>query len=364
MDVRLALLAITLVPRLGPATAGRLIQHFGSVEALLDSDEEARSAVTGVSAKTAREMGRTVYLEQAVEMKAAAEKVGLDLFTLADSDYPKRLRDIYDPPLVLWGRGHTLDWTMPTVSIVGMRAASSYGLWAAEHFARRLAERGILVVSGMARGIDTAAHRGAVEGGGRTVAVLGTGADVVYPPENAKLYKAISRQGVVLSEFAPGTPPMPGHFPRRNRIISGLAQGTLVIEAGEKSGALITAYMALDQGRDVFALPGDVRSMKSRGTHRLIQQGAKLVGSLEDILQEIFDLKSSALPPSPVIFEPHNLSPVETDIWAALSERPVHIDLLAQQCNRSPSEVMAVLLGMELKNWVMQQPGMLFKRRL
>lgn len=220
------------------------------------------------------------------------------------------------------------------------------------------------VVSGMARGIDTAAHRGALQGGGSTVAVLGTGADVVYPPENKKLYDSICQKGQVLSEFSPGTPPMPGHFPRRNRVISGISQGTLVIEAGEKSGALITAYMALDQGRDVYALPGDVRSMKSRGTHRLIQQGAKLVTAVEDVLQEMPELSPVHAAPSSMAFEPQNLSSHEAKIWAQLSDSPLHIDLLAQQCGTSTSEVMGILLSMELKNWVVQQPGMLFKRRL
>ena len=360
MNRRLSLLALRFVSGLGPSRFRRLLAHFHDVETLLAAGAEALSGVEGIGPAVAQEIGRPESFEQAEKALDQAEKLGLSIVVYGDPDYPPRLTEIFDPPLALWVKGRLPDSDQPALAVVGMRAASSYGLWAADHLARRLAERGVPIVSGMARGIDTAAHQGALEAGGETVAVLGTGADVVYPPENHRLYQAIAEKGAVVSEFVPGTEPNPGHFPRRNRVISGLCQGVIVVEAGEKSGALITALSALDQGRDVYAVPGEIRSMKSRGTHRLIQQGAKLVGSVEDILSELPGWASSQSPS--VQSAPKDMDEDESVVWEALGADLLHIDTLAVKCQRCTSEIMSILLGMELKGWVRQLPGMLFKR--
>ena len=205
----------------------------------------------------------------------------------SDAAYPAALTTIVDPPPVLWSRGRPDVLSAPSVAIVGSRAASPYGLAVAEQLAADLAASGVVIVSGLARGVDSAAHRGALSGGGRTVAVLGSGADVIYPPEHAALAAAIDRSGAVVSELVPGTGPQPWFFPLRNRIISGLSRAVVVIEASEKSGSLITARCALDQGRDVLAVPGNVLTGRSRGAHALLKDGAKIVESADDILEEL-----------------------------------------------------------------------------
>ena len=216
-----------------------------------------------------------------------ANAAGLAPITLSDRAYPSALAAIVDPPFVLWTRGPTDVLHQPAVAIVGSRAGSPYALAVAERLAADLASRGIVIVSGLARGVDSAAHRGALQGGGSTVAVLGSGADRVYPSEHAALAVQIQRTGVVASELAPGTPPLPHFFPLRNRIISGLARAVVVIEAGEKSGSLITARLALEQGRDVLAVPGNVLSGRNRGAHALLRDGARIVETADDVVDEL-----------------------------------------------------------------------------
>jgi DNA processing protein len=216
-----------------------------------------------------------------------AQAASIPAITWSDPAYPVALTTIADPPPVLWTRGRVASLSAPAVAIVGSRAASPYALSVAEQLAGDLAASGLVIISGLARGVDSAAHRGALAAGGVTVAVLGSGVDVVYPPEHAALATAIDRDGAVVSELVPGTEPMPWFFPRRNRIISGLARAVVVIEAGEKSGSLITARCALDQGRDVLAVPGNVLSGRNRGAHALLKDGAKIVESADDILEEL-----------------------------------------------------------------------------
>jgi len=271
--------------------------------------------------------------------------------------YPAALGTIIDPPFVLWARGAIAALESPAVAMVGSRAASPYGLAVAERLAGDLASRGIAVVSGLARGIDSAAHRGAIAAGGSTIAVLGSGVDVIYPPEHAPLAREIESTGVVMSELVPGTPPLPLFFPLRNRIISGLARAVVVIEAGEKSGSLITARMALDQGREVLAVPGNVLSGRNRGAHALLRDGAKIVESADDVLEEL------------QIGEPArrratDLAAPNTDpVLACLTPgEPSDLDALAERSGLSPSRLLPRLFELELEGSVARVGGGRFVR--
>ena len=315
----------------------------------------------GIDEKTARSIRHDVNREFADEQLRRVAKQDVRIVTYWDATYPEMLKKIYDPPILLYAKGAFLE-EANNIAVVGTRSPSEYGRGVAGRLSEGLARRGMTVVSGMARGIDTLAHRGALRGGGRTVAVLGCGLDVVYPPENKKLYEQVAASGAIISEFAMGAEPAGVHFPRRNRIISGLSLGTVVVEAGERSGALITAYMALDQGREVFAVPGSIQSPKSRGTHRLIKEGAKLVEGIEDILAEMPQWRDGG-----ETEEKRNISATlsgqEKDVWEVLSDEPRHIDEIAAKANVTSSEALALLLSLELKNCVRQLSGMRFVRQ-
>ena len=287
---------------------------------------------------------------------------------LADERYPAWLRAIPDPPAVLYCDGQIELQDRQAVAIVGTRQATSYGLRVTETLARELSQLGFTIVSGLARGIDAAAHRAALAAGGRTIAVLGCGVDIAYPPEHAPLQAEIAGCGVVLTEFVHGTPPRPSHFPQRNRIISGLALGVLVVEADENSGSLITARFALEQGREVFAVPGPLDAPMSRGPHGLIKQGAKLVETVDDIIEELLPQlerpkrisKSSgkmlAVPELP------NLSSEEQTMLALMSRDPQHLDDLTERSHLTSAKVAGILLGLELKSVVRQLPGQRYCR--
>ncbi|MBC7106636.1 MAG: DNA-protecting protein DprA [Firmicutes bacterium] len=287
------------------------------------------------------------------------EAGGLRVLTFADGDYPEQLRTIADPPPALFVRG-----TLPPgvyVAIVGTRRASPYGRSVAARLAAGVARAGLVVVSGMARGVDGAAHRGALEAGGRTVAVLGCGPDVVYPREHAGLREEIAASGALVTEFPPGTPPEPWHFPVRNRIISGLSRAVVVVEAGEKSGALITADLALEQGRDVLAVPGHITSPLSRGPNRLIKQGARLVEGPEDVLDELGVGAVGGVPeqrpPVPL------LPPDEERLYGLLGPEPVPLDLLVARSGLTPQAAAAALVYLEMKGLARRLPGPAYLKR-
>lgn len=267
--------------------------------------------------------------------------------------YPPALRHVHDPPEVLWLRGARVDLAggQVAIAIVGARDASAYGVAFAARLAGDLARLGVTVVSGLALGIDAAAHRGALEAGGSTVAVLGCGTDVAYPRRNVRLRDEILATACVVSELPAGTPPSPWNFPRRNRIISGLSLGVVVVEAGERSGSLVTARHALEQGRDVFAVPGPVGSPRSRGPHRLLKGGAKLVESVEDVLEEYPEIRRSLAPPKAAAPRPGST------IVAALQEGPDTLDGIARRLGRQVSEILAELLDLELRGEVFRGPG-------
>jgi len=286
-------------------------------------------------------------------------EVAIRELTLADTAYPAALRTIPDPPSPLYVRGALRDEDRTAVAIVGSRRASAYGLAVAEWLGRELASCGVTVVSGLARGIDAAAHRGALQGGGRTIAVMGCGVDVIYPPEHRRLMAEIIEAGAVVSEFPPGTPPLRHQFPRRNRLISGLTLGVVVVEGREQSGAVITADHALDQGREVFAVPGGIFDETSRAPHRLLQQGARLVARVEDILEE---LGLAALRPPTGAAPAAALAGIEAAVYAQLSLRPQHPDALALRCRLSVAEVNRALSVLEVRGLARAFPGQRYVR--
>lgn len=288
------IVALSQIKGVGPATIKRLKAFFETLTAI--DSQDAGLMQTGLRENVIRRIRSELKDEYVARVKETLYRKNIRTWTMWCSDYPQALLHTYDPPVVLYGRFEGEAFERPQLSIVGTRTPSHYGRGCARRMASELAERGWGIVSGMAYGIDTEAHRGVLDAGGNTVAVLGCGVDVVYPRENRKLYEEIWRTGVILSEYPPGTRPQKGFFPRRNRIISGLTLGTVVVEAAKKSGSLITAHSALEQGRDVFAVPGSIRSPQSEGPHRLIQQGAKLVTSADDVVEEFPHIR----PPSNV----------------------------------------------------------------
>jgi DNA processing protein len=292
-----------------------------------------------------------------------AKRQGIRLVTLEDPGYPELLRTIPDPPLALYVSGSLRESDRVAVAIVGSRRASPYGTQCAERLAYELSLRGVTVVSGLARGIDSAAHRGALRASGRTLAVLGSGVQRIYPPEHEGLAHQVAGAGAVLSEYPMETEPLPHHFPRRNRIISGLSLGVVVVEAAARSGALITADCALEQGREVFAVPGPMTAVTSQGTHQLLKQGARLVTSVDDILEELRLEPQAAAAPCQPCAVPSDLAASERQVLACVGQdQPSFIDSIAAQSGLAAAEVSSVLLQLELKRLVQQLPGKQFVR--
>ena len=350
--------AFTKVTGIGPMRFRRLLDHFGSMQAAWTASSQALGQA-GLDAKVvdAVESARaTVSPAREVER---LDKAGVSVLTWQDAGYPERLRQIYAPPPVVYLRGSLSgadDWA---VAVVGTRRASVYGQEVTRRLAGDLAQSGVTVVSGLARGIDTCAHQAALAAGGRTLAVLGSGVDVIYPRENARLAQSIVENGALISEYPLGTQPEATNFPQRNRIISGLSLGTLVVEADTTSGALITADFANEEGREVFAVPGSILTRGSSGTNRLIQQGAKLVTSVQDILEEL------NLGSVPQQLEMKTLLPeneVEAALLQLLTSEPTHVDDLVRASALPTATVSAALTMMELKGMVRQIGGMSYVR--
>jgi DNA processing protein len=358
-------LALSLTPGIGSTLMRRLLDRFNTPEAVFHAPMKELSKIEGLGEKVAQEI-RKGPLEKVVERELSLlREVGGRVITLKDEEYPKRLKDIYDPPALLYVRGELKKEDEFAISIVGSRKTTPYGRWFTEKVSQELARHGVTIVSGMARGIDSLAHWGAISGGGRTIAVLGCGVDVIYPSENRNLFAKMIDRGAILSEFPMGSPPEGGHFPRRNRIISGLSLGVVVVQASEKSGSLITAGYALEQGREVFAVPGNVGTESSRGTHRLIKEGAKLVESSEDILEEILpqwrrggEATSKVEAPRP------DLPEEERVLYELLGETPLHIDVMIRESRLDPGKVSSLLLNLELKGLVSQWPGKCFSKKM
>ncbi len=354
------LLYLLTIPNIGPGRIRRLLQVFSTLEEIKRAPVQRLVQVEGIDTTLAAQIksgGDPAAVEEQLNYLA---KYGIRTVSIWEKDYPPLLKRIPDPPVVLFYVGDVGVLREPGLAVVGTRTPSSYGKWAATHFTRELTQRGITIISGLARGVDTIAHQTALRTGGKTVAVLGCGVERCYPPENLKIYRQIPRQGALLSEFFIGTGPDATNFPRRNRIISGLSQGTLVIEAGERSGALITAFYALNHNREVFAVPGNVNNPKSTGCNRLIQQGAKLVQTVDDILEEIEQLLPREKPVERPL--PENLGELEQKVYRLLSDEPKHIDYLVMELQEPPSVVLSALLSLELLGFAQQLAGKMFVR--
>ena len=356
-------IGLSSIPGVGRVTFRKLVRHFGSAEHSLAASPGELRDVEGLSFKVLETIGAFDWQRPAEREVSKAEETGVAVITLDDPAYPGRLRDTPDPPLFLYVRGRLVPEDDNAVAIVGTRRPTHYGKTVTHRLAGELASSGFSVVSGMARGIDTEAHRGALAAKGRTIAVLGCGIDVAYPPENRGLVEQISQagRGAVITENPFGTQPEAGYFPARNRIISGLSRGTVIIEASEDSGSLITAQYALEQKRKLFAVPGNIGSPVSRGAHSLIKQGATLVEGVEDILaglgvQEYHARRESAVRPLPP------LSPGETAVFQSLSGEPKHIDRLLQESRVTAGALSGALVTLELKGLAKQLPGKYFVR--
>jgi DNA processing protein len=366
-------LELRAVKGLGPITYTRLINRFGSPEAIRKANLSELVATGDLSPSLAHALQKPPpdNIQKQVRRELDAVEAGqFSILTLADPQYPARLKTIADPPPVLYYTGQLLEHDQQALAIVGARKGSHTGRAITRQLSGDLADLGFTIVSGLARGIDTEAHEGALASTGRTVAVLGCGIDQTYPPENTKLRQHIERNGAVLSEFPMGTSPQSFHFPQRNRVISGLSLGIIVTEATLKSGSLITARMALEQNREVFAVPGNVTHPLSHGPHRLIQQGAKLVEKPWDIVEEILPMlepsfrKHLETKQNVVKTQPSTvgLGPEEQDIFDRIPLEPVSLDELIAQGSYSSSEVMSILLSLEMKGLIKQVPGLQYVR--
>jgi DNA processing protein len=348
-----AWIALGQVSGLGGEGQRQLLQVFGSPSAIFAA--ASSSLAQYVKPAIAKAIGQGIDEAVLVTLASWLDDPNNGIVTLADVDYPRSLLNIPDPPLLLYIKGKRALLNAPALAIVGSRNATPQGLSNAESFAQALSGAGICIVSGMAHGIDAAAHRGGLLGRGSSIAVIGTGLDKVYPAANRELALMLASQGLLVSEFALGTPPLAANFPRRNRIISGLSMGCLIVEASLQSGSLITARLASEQGRDVFAIPGSIHSPQARGCHHLIKQGAKLVECAQDILDELVGLSMSAPDGQTSIPESHPL-------YSYLGFDPVDLDTLSSRSGLTIEALSAILLQLELEGRVSTLPGGLYQR--
>jgi DNA processing protein len=351
-------IGLKAVPGIGNVAFRRLLEHFNTPEAALSAPSGIIAGIRGITPAVIEGINNGEWRRFAEEECRRLETAAVRLVTFVSPDYPKSLFEIPDPPPFLYVKGELCS-RETAIAIVGSRRATPYGLMTTGKLAGELASHGICVVSGMARGVDTAAHKGALQAGGRSIGVLGCGVDRIYPPENLALFNEMAEKGCLVSEFPLGTMPLAENFPRRNRIISGLCSGVLVVEAAEKSGSLITAQYALEHGRDVFAVPGNISFVTSRGCNRLIKQGAKLVDCVEDILEEFphYNSASAGTPLFRTTPRTFALTPKEAAIYELLAHSPLHIDDIISQTELTAGEVSSMLLHLELKGAVTPLPG-------
>ena len=371
-------ISLNMTPQIGPRAATKLLERFGSAENVFHAKRSELESLR-LRAESVESILKKEFHDKAEEELNNVKKSGGDVLILDDGVYPYLLREIADPPITLYVRG---DWRQcfeqPCIGVVGSRKCSTYGENASEMLSRDLAANGVCVVSGLARGIDTAAHRGAIDGKGRTIAVLGTGIDGVYPKENSKLVEQIlASGGAIVSQFPLGTPPLRENFPYRNRIISGLSLGILIIEASERSGSLITARLAMEQNREVLAVPGNITSKNSFGTNYLIKEGAKLVQHWQDVVSELPpEIAAQLLPPkiddaknvnkinAPEL-APANLSDNERLIWQTLSaDEAMHIDVLMETSKLAFGDLNAAILGLDMRDLIRVLPGKHYARKI
>ncbi|WP_103030358.1 DNA-processing protein DprA [Salinibacter altiplanensis] len=365
-----ALIGLSLVSGVGPQRLRALLAAFETPSAIFRASRSTLTQVDGVGEQTAEAILTFDDRASVRHEMERADDLGASLVSPWDERFPNRLREIYDPPAFLWMRGTLPESDRPMVTVVGTRRCTDYGRTQAHHFGAELARRGFTVVSGLAYGIDAAAHKGALDAGGRTIAVLGSGIGRIYPQKHTALAERIAESGAVLSEYGLDAEPDAPHFPKRNRIVSGLALGTLVVESHAEGGALITARLAVEQNREVFAVPGAITKNSSRGTNRLIQRGhAKLVLEVEDMLEELpavtvkepgdVDADTVTAGSGP---DPSGLSGDASVLYDALSATPVHVDELCEETGLDPSTALPTLLKLEFNGLVRQLAGKQFRR--
>ena len=371
-------IALNMTPGVGPRAATKLLERFGSADAVFHGRRTELESLR-MKPHTIESILKREFHEKAETELERVKALGGDILILDDGSYPAMLREIDDPPPVLYVKG---DWQacfdQPGVGVIGSRMCSTYGVNASEMLSRDLASRGITIVSGLARGIDTAAHRGAIAGKGKTIGVIGTGIDTVYPKENNRLVQEIlDSGGCIVSQFPLGTPPLAENFPYRNRIISGLSLGVLIVEASERSGSLITARLAMEQNREVMAVPGNITSGNSFGTNYLIKSGAKLVQQWQDVVAELpSEIAAAILPPKiekqkaedasrqPELI-PADMNENERKIWSILNpDEPVHIDILLEQSGLSFGDLNTALVSLDIRDLIRVLPGKHYARRI
>lgn len=371
-------ISLNMTPGIGPRKATQLLERFGSAENVFHARRSELETLR-LKPETTESILKQEFHEKAEEELEKVKSSGGDVLILDDGSYPFLLREIADPPITLYVKGNwQACFDAPCIAVVGSRKCSTYGENASEMLSRDLASNGVCIISGLARGIDTAAHRGAIKGRGKTIAVLGTGINQIYPKENARLVEEIlDSGGAIISQFPLETPPLRENFPYRNRIISGLSLGVLIVEASERSGSLITARLAMEQNREVMAVPGNITSKNSYGTNYLIKSGAKLVQQWQDVVAELpEEISAKILPPlidkettaeknvqGPLL--PANLTENEKKIYQLLStDEPVHFDVLFESANLKVGDVSAALLGLEMNEFIKVLPGNCFVKKL
>lgn len=360
-DLLIPLINLLNVRGLGPRKVRSLVNTFPDIDSIFGFGSKHLCKADGIDVKSAaaiKNQRDTSFAERELEL---AEKSDVRLITFWDKDYPILLKKIYDPPIILYVRGLPLKREEDGIAVVGTRSTTPYGRSSTKKLVQELSAAGITIVSGMARGIDSLAHREAINAGGRTIAVLGSGIDVIYPAENRKLYERIINNGTVISEFPMNTKPDAGNFPQRNRIISGLSHGTVVVEAGNKSGAILTALNAVDQGREVFAVPGRITDTQSLGNLRLIRNGAIPVESGERVMEHI---QSRLFYPRTTKQQKLklDLTNEEQNLFRLLSHTPLHVDEIAKKAKLTVTQTLTIILAMELKGAVIQLSGKQFVR--
>ncbi len=366
MEPREALVALNMIEHVGPVRVRQLLQRFGTAPQVLSASRQQLLAVQGIGEDTAEAISSW---EKNIDLKAELKRIsdfGCHVVIQDDPEYPELLRQIYDPPIVLYVKGTLLPKDKNSVALVGSRMTTSYGMEVARKLGYQLAYIGVTVISGGARGIDTAVHQGALSAHGRTIAVLGTGINLVFPPENLKLYEQITSNGAIMTQFPFNRPADKQSFPIRNRIVAGMTLGTVVVEANLTSGALITANFAIEYGRQVFAVPGRIDSPRSKGCHDLIKKGAKLCEGVEDILSEFeYLFPASNRPSSPGetgVLPALDLSPNEQAVFSVLERQEINVDEVIQKSGLPSSAVSVALLSLEMKRLVKQLPGKMFCR--
>jgi DNA processing protein len=370
-DASLSWLALTLTPGIAARLTARLLREFGTPEAVFHASLPALQACN-LPAPAAQAIYKRQTFWRAEKEVAAIRRIGCRILNCTEPEYPQSLLQIYDPPALLYVRGDSSVLNAPSLSIVGTRRPTVYGTQMAERLGRDLAKRGLVIISGLARGVDALSHAGALSAGGRAIGVLGTGIDVCYPKENKKLFERVLEKGAIISELPTGSHPAPENFPVRNRIIAGMPLGVVIVEGKQYSGSLITARLAMEFGREVFGVPGNVTQEVSFAPNQLIKQGAKLVTSADDVIEELpTPIRAALVQAEAAESEERNalaaeaLSPTEQRIYTLLSvEEPRHIDDLVETTGLNSSEVLATLFELEMKGIVRQLPGKQFTKVL